>query len=159
MRSIEEILEDFEAVDDWEERYTYLIEMGKKLPSFPEEGRIEGNRIQGCQSRVWLVAGGSGEGFQFLADSDSLIVKGLIAVLMSLYCGKTEEEVLRIDEQEVFQQLGLETHLSAGRKNGLRSLVLGLKRLAQHVVCARAREEESTQSADQELSTSRASVA
>ncbi len=142
MRTIEDILADFEAIDDWEERYTYLIEMGRDIPSFPEQGRIEENRIQGCQSRVWLIGGGSGEGFQFRADSDSLIVKGLIAVLMSLYLGKDEKQVLAIEEQKVFEQLGLDAHLSAGRKNGLRSLVLGLKRLAQHVVCARAREEE-----------------
>ncbi len=140
--TIDDVLEDFASIDEWEERYTYLIELGRTLPAFPENGRIEVNRIQGCQSRVWLLPSEQGSGFRFLADSDSQIVQGLIAVLMSLYLGKDEDSVLAIDEKAVFRALGLDAHLSAGRRNGLSSLVLGIQRMAQHAVCERARKEE-----------------
>jgi cysteine desulfuration protein SufE len=128
--TLTEIREDFLSIESWEERYAYLIELGRCLPEFPSAGRTEENRILGCQSRVWLIPSSDGKGFQFRADSDSAIVRGLIALLMALYLGRSPISIAAIDETAVFKELGLDAHLSAGRRNGLLSLVERIKCLA-----------------------------
>ena len=129
--SLESIRETFSVIEEWEERYAYLIELGRSLPPFPESGKIEQNRVRGCQSRVWVIPSAEGTGFQFRAESDSLIVNGLIAVLMAIFLEKSPHDVLQIDETAIFRELDLEAHLSAGRRNGLRNLVLEIKAIAK----------------------------
>lgn len=131
--TIEELYEEFADLPDWDERCDYLIDLGFNLPRLPEEAKIEDNRVHGCQSNVWLVANVSSSNppiVEFLANSDAVIVNGLIAVLMALYSGKTPQEIVSVDAQEVFGKLGLERHLSSQRRNGLYSMVQRVRQLA-----------------------------
>lgn len=132
---IEDILETFELLDDWEERYRYVIELGRELPEMPAHDKIERNRVQGCTSRVWLVTGMSrganGEPVMTLrGESDAHIVRGLVAILLALFSGKTPAEILRIDARAFLDKLGLKDHLSPMRTNGLYSMVERIKTLA-----------------------------
>lgn len=132
--TIDHLYETFELIDDWEERYRIIIDLGKSLPSFPDEARTEQNRVPGCISQVWMIAQSDPEhpeAYQILADSDAHIVKGLIAILLMLYSGKTAEEIAEVDVQEVFQNLDLENHLSPNRRNGFYSMVERIRQLAQ----------------------------
>ena len=131
--SIDEIYEDFEDLADWDERCDYLIDLGFDLPELLAEAKNENNRVHGCQSNVWLVADIKREDppiVEFVANSDAIIVNGLIAVLMALYSGKTSGEILDIDPKTVFARLGLERHLSSQRRNGLYSMVDRVRKLA-----------------------------
>ena len=122
---IEQLLEDFELLDSWEERYKYVIDLGKKLPPMPEEYKIEENKVRGCMSQVWfkfLPSQSSPPKIEFLADSDAFIVKGLAAILHLIYSGKTKEEAMKINLDETFKKLGLESHLSMNRRNGFYSM-------------------------------------
>jgi len=124
--SFEELSENFELFDDWEDRYRYIIDLGKKLPTLPDEYKTDATKVRGCMSQVWLVPGHSADAedkFAFAADSDAHIVKGLIAVLAILYSGKSSAEVASIDADAAFSQLGLDQHLSPSRRNGLGSMV------------------------------------
>ena len=126
--TIDEIIENFAVLEEWDDRYRYVIELGRNLPSFPEEARVEANKVQGCASQVWLTTkikpnGGRGPVLQFLADSDAHIVRGLIAILFALYSGKHAQEILDTDALGVFDQLGLRENLTPQRSNGLRSMV------------------------------------
>lgn len=127
MINIEELLEEFEYLNDWEERCDFLIDLGFELPPMPDSDKTEANRVHGCQSMVWLTTelkqSGDREVLQINADSDALIVKGLIAVLLAIYNNKTPEEVLKINVQEYFSQLQLDKYLSSQRKNGLFGMV------------------------------------
>lgn len=127
MITIEELLEEFGYLHDWEERCDFLIDLGFELPPMPESDKTEANRVHGCQSMVWLTTEVKEvEGQKVLeikADSDALIVKGLIAVLLAIYHGKTPKEVLATDVQEYFSKLELDKYLSSQRKNGLLGMV------------------------------------
>jgi cysteine desulfuration protein SufE len=126
---IEQILSDFEVLDSWDDRYRYLIELGRKLAPLPEAARIEDNKVQGCASQVWFVSrrrpvkNGGGPVLEFVGDSDAHIVKGLIAILFSLYSGETAKHILDTDAIAVFERLGLREHLTPQRSNGFRSMV------------------------------------
>jgi len=139
---IDEIVENFEFFDAWDDRFQYVIDLGKKLPAlseWPEDMLVEANRVHGCQSSVWLVldthapAEGNGDAARTIdirAVSDAHIVNGLIAILTALYHGKTPAEVLDTDAEAVFVKLGLEEHLSPTRRNGLHSMIARVRELA-----------------------------
>ena len=114
----ESIVESFQFFDDWSERYQYLIELGRQLPPFPETAQVEGNRIPGCQSGVWLVCDYRNGRLVFAATSDSAIVAGIIAVLLQVYSGRQLQQVLATTPTFV-DEIGLSTHLSPHRANGL----------------------------------------
>jgi cysteine desulfuration protein SufE len=126
--TIDEITENFSLLDEWDDRYRYVIELGRSLPPFPDEARTEVNKVQGCASQVWLTTkttadGAHGPVMTFLADSDAHIVRGLIAILFALYSGKPAKEILAIDALTVFDRLGLRENLTPQRSNGLRSMI------------------------------------
>ena len=134
--SLEEIEANFELLGDWEQRFSYLLDLGRKLPSLPDDARTEENRVRGCQSTVWLKAAieeGDGPTIVLVADSDAHMVKGLIAILLVMYSGRSPDEILAVDAEGVFARLGLDTHLSPTRRNGLFSMVERIRALAaQH---------------------------
>lgn len=125
--SFEEILADFELLDDWEDRYRYVIELGRKLEPLPESERSPANKVQGCVSQVWLAThvdrSGSRPRLIFIGDSDAHIVRGLIAILFALYSGKSAEDIVSIDAAERLGQLHLKEHLTPQRSNGLMAMV------------------------------------
>ncbi len=132
--SFQELTENFALFDDWEDRYRYLIDLGRKLPPFPDALKTDAHKVRGCMSQVWMVPGhpeGAPHRFAFAADSDAHIVKGLIAVLGTLYSGKTPAEIAAIDTDAAFRGLGLDQHLSPSRRNGLVSMVEKIKTYAQ----------------------------
>jgi len=124
---IAELIDNFELLDDWEDKYRYLIDLGSKLPPFDEACRSEEWKVSGCQSQVWLVPvfdhGEAETRLRFQGDSDAAIVKGLIAVVLTLFNGKTCQEILHFDVAGTFARLGLQEHLSPSRRNGLHSMV------------------------------------
>ncbi|MCX6377885.1 MAG: SufE family protein [Armatimonadetes bacterium] len=128
---VEEIRETFAFFDDWEDRYRYLMEMGRELPPMNEIDKTEENRIQGCQSQVWLVPRTDGDLLFFDADSDSAIVKGLVAILWRVYSGQSANAVLSFDIEGFLKQLDLEEHLSMNRRNGLYSMIQKIKSLVE----------------------------
>jgi cysteine desulfuration protein SufE len=126
--TIDEIIENFAFLDDWDDRYRYVIELGRGLPPLPEAARSETNKVQGCASQVWLASqirpdGAAGPVLSFVGDSDAHIVRGLIAILFALYSGKTAREIISTDAITVFDRLGLREHLTPQRSNGFRSMV------------------------------------
>jgi cysteine desulfuration protein SufE len=129
--TIDRISQDFALLDEWEDRYRYVIELGRTLAPFPESERIPENKVRGCASQVWLVTtvdSAAGEPrLHFVGDSDAHIVRGLVAIAIALFDGKTPREILKTDAQAVFDRLGLSQHLTAQRSNGLRSLVERIK--------------------------------
>lgn len=129
----QKLLEAFEFLPDWSQRYEYLIDLGKKLPPLPDAERTEENRIRGCQSRVWLSARkqpGTADTLDFLADSDADIVRGLIALLQRLFSGQPARSILAFDVKDFFKKLGLEDHLAMTRRNGLGEMVTRIRTLA-----------------------------
>ena len=130
---VEELIDNFTFLDDWEDRFRYLIDLGRKLEPMAESLKTEETKVRGCTSQVWIVdevRPGSPPTLHFIADSDAHIVKGLIAVLLSVYDGRTPEEILGIDIRQVIGQLGFEQHLSPNRANGLFSMVERIRALA-----------------------------
>lgn len=140
MMSIDDILENFDLYDDWEDRYRFVIELGRELPPFPDAARTEENRVRGCTSRVWLISRleGNPPVLTLEGDSDAHIVKGLVAILLSLYSGKTPAEILKIDAKALLGKLGLEAHLSPMRTNGLYSMVERIRAIAADSLAERA---------------------
>ena len=132
--SIDEILQEYEELSDWEEQCDFLIDLGFELPEFPAELKREEYIVHGCQSQVWLVARRvieDGVGVVRLrADSDAIIVKGLIAVLLTAYSGKTPQQILEIDIEALFERMGLNQHLSSTRRNGLHGMVKRVRSFA-----------------------------
>lgn len=131
--TVEELIEEFEELEDWDERYDLIIDLGRELPAFPDDLQNEEYLVKGCMSLVWLVTKFSGDEakkVEILADSDSIIVKGLIVILLAHYSGKTAGEIVESDAIELFEKLGLNQHLSPQRRNGLYSMVKRLKQLA-----------------------------
>ena len=124
-----QIVEDFSFLPEWDERYAYLIELGQKVPPLPEEYRTEDNIVQGCQSLVWLQRECRQGDVYLQSDSDSLIVKGLAALLLQVFSGQPAEEVLTAD-LTFFKEIGLDKHLSSQRANGLLAMVEQIKAFA-----------------------------
>ncbi|MEP3045819.1 MAG: SufE family protein [Roseibium sp.] len=126
--SLNDILETFEFLDEWEDRYKYLIDLGRELPEFADSERTEVNKVRGCVSQVWLITtidkDGSGEPvLTFKGDSDALIVQGLVAIVIAIFSGKRADEIIKTDVEKIFNDLGLQDHLTPQRSNGLRSMV------------------------------------
>lgn len=128
--AIDQIVDDFGLLDDWEDRYRYVIELGRDLAPLSDAERSDANKVRGCASQVWLVSERMGERFTFRGDSDALIVKGLVAILLKLYSGATAAEIQARDANALFGRLGLGGHLSQQRSNGFFSMVQRIKALA-----------------------------
>ena len=132
--TLDDIVEDFEFLDVWEDRYRYIIELGDELEEMPENLKTEANRVQGCVSNVWLVLRiepGAPPRIRFIADSDSQIVRGLVAILLMLCSGRTAKEIQSLDIESIFERLDLGKHLSRSRSNGLHSMIKRIRRLAE----------------------------
>ena len=119
----DELFENFSYLEEWEDKYRYLIELGEQLPPFNEEDKTDQNKIDGCMSQVWLCHKKEGEKHLFNATSDAHIVKGLEAVLLILINNKTSKEIQEINLKQVFQDIGLEKHLSPTRRNGFYAMI------------------------------------
>ncbi|AWM86453.1 SufE family protein [Microvirga sp. 17 mud 1-3] len=137
---IDEIVSNFELLDEWDERYRYLIELGRMMEPLPEEAHVDANKVRGCASQVWLVTTtteADGEPrLHLVGDSDAHIVRGLVALLIALYEGKTGREALATDALGLFTSLGLAEHLTPQRSNGVRSMVERIRHDAQAVLAA-----------------------
>ena len=132
--SIDQVVADFELLDDWEDRYRYVIELGKRLSPLPDAERTEANKVRGCASQVWLVTEPQTDrSIRFRGDSDAHIVRGLMAILLRLFSGRTAAEILAFDTRGAFDRLGLSGHLSAQRSNGLAAMAQRIRRDAEAV--------------------------
>jgi cysteine desulfuration protein SufE len=143
MNSIDEIVENFTLLDEWDDRYRYVIELGRTLPTLPESDHTDANKVQGCASQVWLVthvnpAGAAGPVLTLEGDSDAHIVRGLVAILFALYSGKRAREILATDAIELFDRIGLRENLTPQRSNGLRSMVERIRAEANAALVAAA---------------------
>lgn len=133
MATLEDIKSDFELLDDWEDRYRYVIELGRALPEMPPGLKTDANKVRGCASQVWLAshvepaANGGRPVFRFEGDSDAHIVRGLVAILFAILDGKTADEILATDAAAAFASLGLKEHLTPQRSNGFASMVERIK--------------------------------
>jgi cysteine desulfuration protein SufE len=137
--NIRSLVDDFVLLDDWEDRYRYVIELGKSLPPLSDAERSPANKVRGCASQVWLVSEIKRNGrpvLRFRGDSDAHIVRGLIAILFALYSGRTAEEILALDPERIFQQIGLREHLTSQRSNGLTSMVGRIRSDAETALAA-----------------------
>jgi len=128
MPEIDDIIDNFSVLDDWDDRYRYLIELGRELPPLAEAAHNDANKVQGCASQVWLDTrvrpdGAGGPVLTFAGDSDAHIVRGLIAILFAIYSGKAAKDILASDALALFERLGLREHLTPQRSNGFRSMV------------------------------------
>ena len=137
--TIDELIDNFEFLDDWEQRFTYLIDIGRKLPEMDEADKNENTRVHGCQATVYMkesVENGSPPEaaeppvIELIAASDAHIVNGLIAILLAMFSGRTPRQIIETDAEEVFQQLGLEEHLSPTRRNGLHAMLKRIRAIA-----------------------------
>ena len=129
-QAFEEIVETFEFLDDWEDRYRHVIDMGKAMPPLEDALKVPATKVDGCSSQVWLVPLPEDGVFHFKGDSDAMIVRGLVAILGALYDGVPLDQVGRIDAQAELARLGLTDHLSAQRSNGLRAMVERIRAVA-----------------------------
>jgi cysteine desulfuration protein SufE len=140
--TLDTIRSDFALLDDWEDRYRYVIELGRTLPPLPDFLRTDANKVRGCASQVWLATkvqgatSGVAPRFHFEGDSDAHIVRGLIAILFAIYQDRTAEEILGTDARAVFGELGLGEHLTAQRSNGFFSMVERIRKDAQALASA-----------------------
>ena len=125
----QEIVDDFSMFDSWDDKYEYIIELGKKLEKLEDEHKTDLNKVRGCQSTVWLVADNKDGHVYFRADSDAIIVKGLISMLISVLSGHTPDEIIEA-KLDFIQQIGMTTHLAQTRSNGLLSMVKQMKNFA-----------------------------
>jgi cysteine desulfuration protein SufE len=127
----EQILEDLEFFDDWEERYKYLIDLGEEMPKMPAQMQTPERIVKGCQSNVWIDVQPAGDKLTFSVDSDAIIVRGLLALVMAAYDNKTAVQIIDFDIQNYFVQLDLEQHISPTRGNGLRAIVAKIQQIAR----------------------------
>jgi cysteine desulfuration protein SufE len=133
MADIAEIIDNFEVLDDWDDRYRYLIELGRELPPLAPAAHNDANKVQGCASQVWLETdvrpnGADGPVLNFLGDSDAHLVRGLIAVLFAIFSGRTAKDIVAVDAIALFERMGLREHLTPQRSNGFRSMVERIRR-------------------------------
>jgi len=140
MTTIEEIRENFDLLEEWDDRYRYVIELGRTLEPMPEAEHSPENKVQGCVSQVWLSRklerSGGGAVLRYLGDSDAHIVRGLIAILLTLYSGRPPQEILATDAAAVFDEFGFRDHLTPQRSNGLRSMVERIRSDARAALAA-----------------------
>ena len=141
MTTIDEIVDNFTLLDDWDDRYRYVIELGRTLPPLADSAHIDENKVQGCASQVWLVThvqpnGAGGPVLTFEGDSDAHIVRGLVAILFALYSGKSAREILDTDALALFDRMGLRENLTPQRSNGLRSMVERIRAEARSALVA-----------------------
>ncbi|WP_119394312.1 SufE family protein [Salinibius halmophilus] len=129
--STETIVEDLSFFDSWEERYKYIIDLGRELPEIDAALKTDERLVKGCQSNVWLAVDIAGERMQFAVDSDAHIVKGLLVLVLAAYHNKTAKEIVEFDIQSYFAEIDLERHLSPTRGNGLRAIVAKIQQLAK----------------------------
>ena len=130
---IQELIENFQLLDDWEDKYRYLIDLGEKLPPLPNKYKTEEWKISGCQSQVWLVPDFSvADKITFIGDSDASIVKGLMYIVLSIFNNQSPQTIKDIDVDDIFAKIGLKEHLSPSRRNGLGALVDKIKIYAQN---------------------------
>lgn len=133
--AFEEIAETFAFLDDWEDRYRHVIELGRAMPPLEEAFRVPATKVEGCASQVWILPEIEGAGpqatFRFRGDSDAMIVRGLIAILSALYNGQSVRQVLATDAPQQMARLGLDKHLSSQRSNGLRAMIGRIRGLAE----------------------------
>ncbi len=139
--TIDEISENFSLLDEWDDRYRYIIELGRTLAPLPAEAYTDANKVQGCASQVWLITsarpnGAGGPVLAFRGDSDAHIVRGLIAILFSLYSDKSARDILAVDPSALFERLGLREHLTPQRSNGLKSMVARIRAEAEAALAA-----------------------
>lgn len=128
MAAIDDILADFDVIDDWEERYRYVIELGKALEPIDEADRTDANKVRGCASQVWLATrvetgGADGPRLFFTGDSDAHIVKGLVAVMLAIFSGHTAKEILTLDPEPIFTAISLRDHITPQRANGVNAMI------------------------------------
>ncbi|MDN2566357.1 SufE family protein [Aquibium sp. A9E412] len=132
--SIDTIRDDFAFLDDWEDRYRYIIDLGRELPAYPDAARDDAHKVKGCVSQVWLDTR-FGEGpdpvITFRGDSDAHIVRGLVAIMLALYSGRRASEIVETDAEETMRALGLDEHLTPQRANGLRAMVQRIQQEAR----------------------------
>lgn len=128
---IEELIENFELLEDWEDKYRYIIDLGSNLAPLDEKFKTEEWKVRGCQSQVWLVPEKKDGKLSFKGDSDAMIVKGLISIVLTIFNNKTPSEIAVLEIDDVFSRLGLEEHLSPSRRNGLFSMVEKIKLYAR----------------------------
>ena len=143
MTTIDEIVDNFTLLDEWDDRYRYVIELGRALPPLAESAHTDANKVQGCASQVWLLThvkpdGAAGPILTFEGDSDAHIVRGLVAILLALYSGKSAREILATDALALFDRIGLRENLTPQRSNGLRSMVERIRREANAALAAAA---------------------
>jgi len=139
--TIDSIREDFSFLDDWEERYRYVIELGGDLEPYPEDARDDAHKVPGCVSQVWLYTTrgtGADPELTFRGDSDAHIVRGLVAIVLALYSGQKASRILAIDAEETLRALGLDEHLTPQRANGLRSMIRRIRAEAEKALAASA---------------------
>jgi cysteine desulfuration protein SufE len=133
--TIEDMVETFSFLDDWDDRYRYLIELGRELTPYPEEFRDDAHKVQGCVSQVWLhteIGEGDDPVLNFYGDSDAHIVSGLVAITLALFSNHKASEILELDHTKTFDDIGLQEHLTPQRANGLRSMVGRIKAIAEN---------------------------
>ncbi len=139
---IDQIISDFEFIDEWEDRYRYIIDLGNQLPDYPEENKTPQTKVQGCVSQVWLTSqlcedpSKGDKTLRFTGDSDAHIVRGLMAIVFGIFSQKTPREILDTDYQSIFDRLDLKDHISPQRSNGLNAMVQRIKSEAQTVLQA-----------------------
>lgn len=134
--AFEDIVADFEFLDDWEDRYRHVIELGRAMDPLEDALKVPATKVEGCASQVWLHPKVEAGRFSFDGDSDAMIVRGLIAVLRALYNGLPVEEVPRVDARAELERLGLNEHLSAQRSNGLRAMIARIRTVAAEAAAA-----------------------
>jgi len=131
MIELKEIIDNFEYLNDWEDRYRYIIELGSLLENFPQESKNDETKVSGCVSQVWIsskvIKKETNKIISFKGDSDAHIVKGLVTIILSIYSNKTPEEILNLNGEEILKNLNLEDHLSPQRSNGLFSMLERIK--------------------------------
>ena len=134
--AIEDILDTVEFLDDWEERYSYIIDLGKDLPAFPEQEKTEANKVHGCQSQVWLshYFDASNNTLYVLLDSDAIIVKGLAAIVLAALNAKSPQQIVGTDVEALFNKMDLMRHISPTRGNGLRAMLERIKNTAREYI-------------------------
>lgn len=124
---IEELIENFELLDNWEDRYRYIIDLGNELEPLEEKFKTEEWKVRGCQSQVWLLPSKEGDKLHFTGDSDAMIVKGIMFIVLTIFSNKSAQEIKNIEVGDIFAKLGLEEHLSPSRRNGLTAMTEKIK--------------------------------